>query len=420
MRKILALTACVALLLTTACSGGRAPLPGESVAVAAGLPQKGAILREESPLSRADLAFGLDLYKEMRAGGKGNLLLSPLSVASALSMTANGASGETRDQMERVLRIDGLGRDRANEEYAKLLRTLQEPSAEGSLTVSNALWADNGLPLEKAFVGRDRDFFGAQLTSMPFTDTRAVADAVNAWVSRQTRGKIPKLIEDIPDDTVMELVNALYFKGAWEDEFDPAKPKAFTLEDGSTPDVPTMTRAGVMRYLETPEFQAVALPYKDGREMLVFLPSKALGLAGFEKMLTAEDWESWTQRMQRAEGTLHLPRFTLKTKADLLEPLKAVGMTDALDPDKAEFKDMSSEPGLYIGQVGHSVYVAVDEKGTEAAAATNVGMDLASAAPVAPAKPFVMDVDRPFFFAIRDVRTTEVLFIGSVTDPRAE
>jgi serpin B len=432
MRQVVALALCVVLAAgTTACTQVRKATTGVDVAVAAELPAKGAVKQERSPVAAADLAFGLDLFARMRADAQTpNLAVSPLSVSSALAMTANGANGETRAQMEKVLRIEGLGRDKANQAYADLIKTLAEGRGD-TLTVANALWADDQLELREDFIARDRDYFGAQLTRMPFEDPAKVVAEVNGWVAQQTHDKIPKLLDEsaVNKNTVMELVDAVYFKGKWKDPFEasettmkpftPGDPKEFGVKP--RPEVPTMRRTGTMPYIETPEFQAVRLDYEGDSAMYVFLPSIGTGLPQFAPSLTAEQFAQLRFKFQEREGTLELPKFTFRTKDELSKPLAAMGMPLAFQLGQADFTGIGTHPGgpLFISRVDHSVFIAVDEKGTEAAAATSVGVQAGSAmAPVT--KPFVMKVDRPFFFAIVHEPTGEPLFIGTVTDPSAK
>jgi serine protease inhibitor len=400
------------------------------VAVAAELPKTGAAGNAlRSPLAEPQLAMGFRLLHEMRKGENGNILVSPLSLSTALAMTANGANGGTQTEMEQVLGIASLGRERSNAAYADLLCALDGSRGE-TLTVSNALWADSALPLKQDFLTRDRDFFGALLTRMSFGDQAGMAAAVNAWAAKQTHGKVTDLLDPkkIDPQTVMVLADAVYFRGAWRDPFpmSQTKPQPFGLL-GMTPssdrfvhqvvDVPTMMRSGEMQYLQTPEFQAVELPYKGDTAMYVFLPKTGMDLASFETSLTSRVWAEWTGRFTPHWGTLELPRFTVEAKSELREPLSRMGMPTAFSAEHADFTGLSPDRPLWISEVEHSVYVSVDETGTEAAAATAVLMDKWAASSGAP---FEMLVDRPFFFAIVDKRTGAPLFFGSVVDPRGK
>jgi serpin B len=266
--------------------------------------------------------------------------------------------------MERVLHIDGLGRDAANDGYAQLLAALRSLPDSDALSVANALWLDADARFDPAFLQRDREHFGARLTTMSLRDRSAAAAAIDEWVDEQTHGRVPRLLGQLPPDSAMVLVNAVYFKGVWEEPFRKAIPGPFTSGTGETPEVPMMTHDGEMRYLETPEFQAVALPYKGSREMLVFLPSKSLGLAGFERMLSAEDWEKWERDMRPRKGMLALPRFSVDSRhEDLTATLQRLGMKSAFGPG-ANFSEMTGSPDLWIAQVAHGVSMSVDEKGT--------------------------------------------------------
>jgi serpin B len=241
-------------------------------------------------------------------------------------------------------------------------------------------------------------------------------------VEQQTRGKIQDLIEPpIDSDTVLFLLNAIYFQGDWSKPFDAKRTRdvPFHLQDGSSKEHPVMFQEGEFPYLDGDGFQAVGLPYgKNGRiSMYIFLPDPGETLQSFYGKLSHAQWDSWMASFEDTEGAVGVPRFKFAYEASLNEVLKKLGMEIAFDDRAADFSSMRPiPPRLYIGEVKHKAFVEVNEKGTEAAAATSVEIKDESA----PMDWFSMTVDRPFFFSIIDNKTGSILFMGSVTDPLPE
>ncbi len=368
----------------------------------------------------ANTRFGFKLYSELRKGkAQANVLVSPASVAMALAMTYNGAGGTTREAMARALDVQGMSLDDLDRASADLKRLLTTPDPGVQLEVANSLWARRGLPFSPRFMKRNEEFFGAQVSELDFSDP-AAPGRINAWVSENTHGKIPTIVDRIGSDSILFLINAIYFKGRWAAPFDKAltKNEPFHLCAGGQRPHPTMHRQGRYPYFAADGFQAIRLPYGGGTwSMLVFLPSESSSLAGFERGLTGAAWDSWMRAFVEEDGEIALPRFKVEFAAELNDALKALGMGVAFDPRAADFKNMiQATENAFINQVRHKTYADVNEEGTEAAAATSVGVVLTSAR--RPREPFRMIVDRPFFWAIRDERSGEVLFVGSIVDPQ--
>ena len=367
-------------------------------------------------LVRADTEFGFKLFKELvgRDDSK-NVFISPSSLALALTMTYNGASGKTRQAMAKALQIRGIDLQQVNEANAALLANMNGPGPGVTLNVANSLWARQDVEFDADFLQRNREFYSAEVTALDFGRPDAL-DIINGWVADKTEGKIDEVIGTISPGTVLFLINAIYFKGAWEDPFDPARTRkgTFTLTDGAEKTVPMMSRHGDYNYLQTDTFQAIRLPYGKGRlSMYVFLPSKELGLRGFYKELHRESWESWMSLFSETKGSISLPRFRVEYEVEqaLKEALTALGMGVAFSRS-ADFSAMIPGGGVWIERVIHKTFLEVNEEGTEAAAATAVEM-----LGVAIRQPFDMVVDRPFFCAIRDDKTGVILFMGSIVDP---
>jgi serine protease inhibitor len=357
-----------------------------------------------------------------------NVFFSPYSIAAALAMTLNGAAGATEQAMAETLALDGLTRAEINQGHAALLALLTAPAADGAiLNSANSLWAAPAEPLRPDFVRRGHDYYAARLENIDFGSPEALG-IINGWVESKTAGKIGDLVkaQDLIGAALI-LMNAVYFKGLWQAQFDEARTQTapFHALDGDRP-VPFMARSGTYAYYEDDACQAVSLPYRGNRlSMVVFLPRveharadyapPGRSLAPFVAGLDAATWDGYLPRFRRAPVELLLPRFKLEAEAELSRVLKSMGMGLAFT-DEADFRDMTAARPTSIGVVRHKAFVEVNEEGTEAAAATAVVMTRAVAA--RGPEPVVMRIDRPFFFAIRDEPTGLVLFMGCVYDPQ--
>ncbi len=369
-------------------------------------------------LVSANIDFGFRLFKEVVSENKGkNVFISPTSVSLALSMTYNGASGMTKEAMAKALAVNGLTLEELNDASAALLANLEGPGPGVKLEVANSLWARKDITFKPGFMERNTRCYKAEVASLDFSSPSAVA-TINSWVSDHTGGRIKDIIRQINARAILFLINAVYFKGTWTDQFDPKDThKAdFKLLDGFTKRVPMMFRHGKCRYLRGDGFAAVSLPYGKGRlSMYIFLPDEDSSLTAFLKSLDADNWEKWMGRFRQAEGDISLPRFKIEFETELETTLTALGMGVAFDEKAADFRDMCPIPPLpnvYVAAVTHKTFVEVNEEGTEAAAATKVEMGVTAVAPG-----FSFTVDRPFFCAIRDNRTGSVLFAGAIVDP---
>ena len=363
--------------------------------------------------------FAFRLYdKLLKQDPNTNVFVSPTSISFALAMTYNGAGGKTREAMARVLDIEGLTLDEVNSAFANQQRGPAQADPKVQLNIANSLWARKGITLKPDFLQRTKQHYDATVTTLDFRDPRA-PDTINAWVKQKTNNLIDSIVDRISSDKVLFLINAIYFKGQWQQEFEKAQTKQapFHLLNGQQKEVPLMTQTGKYVYFEDKDFQAVSLPYGTGRvSMYVFLPAPNTTLADFQKTITSENWENWMGHFRFAPGTVMLPRFEVTYEANLNEVLKALGMAEAFDPAAADFSGiMNSSERIYISEARHKAFAQVNEEGTKAAAVTSIGVSTTSVT-IEP-KPFVMRVDRPFFFAIRDNASGALLFMGSVVDP---
>ena len=367
----------------------------------------------------ANTQFGFDLFNDIRKTEQDkNIFISPLSISIALAMTLNGASGETEQAMANTLYLQGSDSESINAGYAGLRQALQVADPKVILTIVNLLWARQGVPFKQDFLQRNSEYFGAEISTLNFMDPSTLK-TINQWVNTNTNGKIQKILDEINPDTVLFLINAIHFKGTWQTEFEPSRTRdgAFYLATGVEKQVPMMTRTGDYSYYENHEekFQAISLPYGDGRmSMYIFLPYRESDLNTFLDGLNTENWENWISQFREREVFLSMPKFKLEYEKTLNNPLQSLGMGIAFAPGLADFSRMADlevlGQNLYIGEVLHKAIVEVNEEGTEAAAVTSVGIRATSAPPAFMA-------NRPFFFAIRDNETKTVLFMGTVVDP---
>jgi serine protease inhibitor len=387
-----------------------------------------ALSSASANVAAADNAFGFRLLNAVqRASPSGNIVLSPVGAALDLSMVLNGADGQTRQEMLSALSLSGWELSAINEANAQLIKIIRTPANSITLSLADSLWVDSRrVTLRPDYVKQTQARYGAEMKEIDFSNPTA-AIRINGWASKQTHGRIAKVIDRIDPAELVLLLNAVYFKGQWMHKFDKAQtqPRDFTLTGGSVKQVPRMMQSGRFDYFETPQLQAIRLWFGDGDLAVeVLLPAKSSSLGALEGELTAEHWTGWQAQYAPRSGTIELPRFELRANYRLNEPLQALGMTRAFHPDGAQLTGMfSSAPGqlrtgrFVISSVVQSTYWKVDEEGSEAAAVTTIGIRTAAVA--RPVQPFRMIVDRPFFCAIEDRRSGALLFIGAIYDPAA-
>jgi serpin B len=366
--------------------------------------------------------FAWELYRALRAEETGNLFVSPYSVSSALAMTYGGAYGETAEEMARVLHFDLPG-DRLHPAFGQLARSFRaDRGAQGyQLHVANRLWGQDQEGYLDAFLALTRDQYGAELARVDFAnDSEGARKLINLWAAEQTEGKIQDLIPPglVSELTRFVLTNAIYFKGDWEKRFNEGltQEAPFHVSPEEDVNVPLMMQTGDFKYAQFEGFAAIELPYVGGElAMLVILPDAVDGLAALEVQLSVEKLVQWTNELRSTEIDLFFPKFEMTTTYDHMErTLRSLGMEMAMTPGQADFSGIHSSSQLSIAAVVHKAYLKVDEKGTEAAAATAVVENLPS--PIPPPKP-VFRADHPFVFVIRDYRTQSVLFAGSLVRP---
>jgi serpin B len=416
------IAALLSLVLAISACAPAGSTGGDIALARADTPRASAAPADAAAAGAAISALGLDLYRAV-AKGQTNTVLSPTSIALALAMARAGARGQTAAEMDAVMH--GLATDdnaawlnALDQALATRSGTFKDDSGQDlavALRIANAPFAQQGMPLEKAYLEALASRYGAGLRLVDYvTATEAARKQINGWVDGETEHRIPELLAPgvLTPDSRLTLVNAVYLKAPWQTAFpaEATKPGAFTLADGSTVEVPMMATSALMRHAAGTGWRAVEIPYIGGSlAMTVIVPDD---LATFEQALTAEQLTSITAALAETQVALTFPKFSIETKAELADVLAALGMPSAFD-DQADFSGITTAEKLEISNVIHQANIDVDEKGTEAAAATAVVMRMLSA----PAEPVTVRVDRPFLFALRDVPTGAILFLGRVADP---
>jgi serpin B len=427
---------CVFALLLTACGsdtqerGGRGAKgsdPGvQLVKAEAGRVQKPDVTDEQvGDLVGGNNDFAFEMYGAAgEAGnGEGNVIFSPYSVSLAFSLAYAGARGETETEMAETLnflpqetqhpafnaiesRMSGLGeKDR------------DDPSPPFRLNVANSAWGQEGFRFEQAYLETLAEQYGAGMRPANFGQPEKASEEINAWVEDETEDRIKDLLppDFISPDTRLVLANAVYFKAAWASSFVEKRTQdgMFALPDGGEVTVPLMRQTSYLPYAEGDGYQAVRLPYKgDAAEMLVVLPEEGR-FEEIEGRLDADFLDEVGAKINPdAYVRLTMPRFDYETRLDLLPLLRSMGMTTPFDGGEADFSGITREAPLFIGDAVHNANVTVDEKGTEAAAATALGFPVSGPPPLKE-----MTANRPFLFAITERETGTILFLGRVTDP---
>jgi serpin B len=376
-------------------------------------------------LAQSSNAFGFDLYQRVRKAS-GNVVFSPASITTALAMAWGGAKGETAAQMKKVLHLGGMP-DEVMSTSGKLAASLEDPGRPITFRIANQLFGEKTYTFEQAYLDKTKAAYGAPIELLDFRGAPEPSRLrVNGWVESQTEKRIKDLVpaDGIKSDTRLVLVNAIYFLGDWEHPFEKQSTSnaPFFTSKADKKDVPTMNRTGGYKFVQKDGVKAVELPYKGGAmSMVIVLPDQVDGLEAVERSLDARKLAELGNAMKSERVWVALPKFEVAPAKSLAlgEELRALGMQLAFDREKADFTGIANPPKredrLFIGNVFHKAFVKVDEKGTEAAAATAVVMPRAGSA--APAQPLELKADHPFLFFIRDNASGLVLFVGRVADP---
>jgi serpin B len=375
--------------------------------------------------------FALNLYSRIKnlpqiKQAEGNLFFSPYSISTALVMTWTGARGNTAKEMAEVLKLPIEGENSPSREkiaaaFGALQKQLQadKETSGYQLNVANALWGQEGYGFLPEFLDLNKKYYGSGLNEVDFAKSEEARKTINAWVEEKTNEKIKDLIPAGVLDSMTRLVltNAIYFKGDWAIQFkqENTKEADFHVTNKKTVKVPMMYQKETFEYGEVDNMQLMQMPYKgDELSMLIILPGTIDDLDSIEKRLNLQTLQSDMEHLFKKEVEVYLPRFKMTCGTlELNSLLREMGMKDAFTLPSADFSGMDGKKDLFISNVMHKAFVEVNEEGTEAAAATGVGMKLLSL----PAPPPVFRADRPFIFMIRDNRSQSILFMGRVCNP---
>ncbi|HRW97669.1 MAG TPA: serpin family protein [Bacteroidales bacterium] len=394
------------LLLLPACEKSNEPATTEPLPIQ--LPLKASEVIQQSN------AFGLDLFKLTAQGDTGNMMLSPLSAATALTMLLNGCEGATYDQIQQMLGFTDLTITEINDAYKSLLSQLLSVDPEITLTLANALFYHSAFMVKQPFLYTLEEDFSATVKSIDFSQPSAL-EAINAWADDKTNGKIPKVLDELSPSTVMILMNALYFMGNWTYRFDKelTVTAPFYTDNGNIMEVSMMQNTLSLKTFSAEDFSAVELPYgRTNFSMIVILPDGQPG--EFVANLNENIWEEMTAYFDNTDASVEIifsmPKFKFAYEKSLKDQLIALGMTDAFDEIQADLGGISNED-IFVSFVKQNTFIDVNEEGTEAAAVTTIGFEITSA-------PVSFTVNRPFVFAIRERTSNALLFIGKVMTPQ--
>lgn len=387
--------------------------------------QKDTIQKEPIPIEislkaqeilRANNQFGFDVLKKaFESDGSQNLMISPLSIAQALSMTYNGAGGETKTAFENILHFDGQTTDEVNQAALDLNTALLKIDPKVDIRIANSIWYKQGFAVEQDFINVNQTYYIAEVNELDFGNAGS-KDVINKWVDDKTNHKIAKIVDEINSDDRMFLINAIYFKGSWKTEFkkNNTQNRPFYLDNGTTVNVPMMQIENDFSVAFAQNFAAIELPYGQGNySMIILLPTDDSSLGELMSQLDEPTWNNIIQGMSvPTSRLLYLPKFKFEYENELNDELIDLGLGNAFS-DFADFTGICKNESIAISRVKHKTFIEVNEEGTEAAAVTSVTMGATSAGPTNA----IFAVDHPFLFAIKEKYTNAILFVGTVTNP---
>lgn len=381
-------------------------------------PLKINLRSNEVEMVKSDQLFAFDfftnIFKEEMVGEDENFMVSPLSLSMALAMTWNGASGETKIAMQRVLRLDGYSEKEVNQYYRKLREALLKTDPSTKMAIANSIWTNQNVKIKEDFIQTNREYFNSTVESVDFAESSTV-DRINRWAADNTNELIDHVLDETNPMSLMYLLNAIYFKGIWSSQFEKknSSKRLFTYENGTEKRVDMMHQKSEFNYCENQIFQMVQLPYgNQAFSMMVLLPQKGKKLIDvIDEIGIGEGWNSLRSELRSSEVDLYLPKFKTKYNKRLNDALINMGMEIAFNPQLADFSSMSDFPA-FISFVDQFTYIATDEVGTEAAAVTVVAVELTAYKP--PAGTVLFDANRPFIYIIEENSTGSILFMGVV------
>ncbi|MFC2159259.1 serpin family protein [Actinomycetota bacterium] len=391
-------------------SGGKSTVP-----VVSGEKSDELADKVDSSLLSSNTDFAFNIFNRLIAEDSGqNVFISPLSILLALAMTYNGAVGDTNLAMADAMEFSGMDMEELNQGFSDLMVSILNGDPEVKINIANSIWPRLGFNPKEDFVEINKKYYSSEVNELDFSDPGAV-DTINGWIEDATEEKIKEMLKEIPSDAVMYLINAIYFKGDWTYPFEEESTfdEDFNLGDGSKKSVPMMHIIEHFDYMAGDGFGAVRIPYGEEKfSMYIVLPDEGVEIDSVLEGLDSGVWNDLKNGMSNTEVRLAMPKYKMEYGVKLLNGvLKDLGMGIAFTPE-ADFSNIN--PDIFISKVMHKAVIEVNEKGSEAAAATVVEM-VESAMPEEEMIEFI--VDRPFFFIIGDDRSGAVLFMGKVVNP---
>ncbi len=388
-------------------------LPTEPVEIELTLKQKEVVISANR--------FAFDLFKPVVAGEEAgtNIMISPFSITSALSMSLNGAAGGTYDAVRSALRYDGQSLEEINDAYRRLVTGMVPVDERVVMEIANSVWAENNFPVKKEFTEALKEWYLAEARNFDVSDPGSV-DIINGWIEEKTHDRIQKMLSSLDRDLVMLLINAVYFNGKWKHQFDTklTTDRPFYISPGNPVNVPVMFQKQGFAVARPEGVTLVELPYGQGNySMVVALPDEGTTPAEIVSVLDATRWEEWLTGLSygQTEVMLYMPKFKYEYKRKLNDDLISLGMGPAFVPGTADFSRIS-DVDVFISFVLHQTFIENKEEGTEAAAATVIGFTRTSLPP----EPEVIDINRPFLYFIRETTTGTIVFMGLVAEPEGD
>lgn len=360
--------------------------------------------------------FAFDLFRPVINDAKGeeNIMISPFSITSALSMALNGAAGETYEAMIKTLRIEDKTLQQINETYLKLMTEMVPVDVRVIVEIANSVWVEKHISAKKPFMDALETWYKAEARDIDINDPHAL-DIVNDWIADKTHDKITDMLDHLESDLAMLLINAVYFNGKWRYQFDKEKTgnEPFYVTQSTPKDVPMMHQKTELNMAVTENSTIVELPYGRGNyTMMVVLPEENVTTKEISDALTPDLWNEWISLLENntREVILSMPRFKYEYKRNLNNDLINMGMGIAFSPS-ADFSNICDNP-LMISRVEHQTFIETNEEGTEAAAATVIVFKDSAVGPT-----IEINLNRPFLYFIREISTGTILFMGRVSDP---
>ncbi|MEX2567015.1 MAG: serpin family protein, partial [Cyclobacteriaceae bacterium] len=364
--------------------------------------------------------FALDLFHQLQKKDEPNQFYSPYSIHQALSMAMNGNEGEVLEEFIRVLRYEGMGVEEANEAAQSLTKFLLELDPKVRLSIANAIWYKQEFDVNPDFEETVRNSFGAEVAGLDMANPQSV-NVINRWIENNTEGLIKDMLDAIPANAVMYLVNAIYFKADWKYRFNASNTQKtpFYVSSGNevAVDMMRMEESASMRYFSNGGLEYLEIPYSTGQYNMGVITSDEFNLDDKLQDFSFEDLEYWRENATEGNFILQMPKFKLRYKMEKMnEDLMALGLEKPFYPSPVNFTKLFAHPTdpMYISRVIHDALIEVDERGSEAAAATVVEIGLTSAGPH---QPRVFALDKPFVFLIQDNHSGAILFMGKLGNP---